>query len=591
MSDGASDLIEAVEALPSWAQESPAETYITNVISGAQVACKWTRLACERHRRDLLHGHERGLWFDVEAGQHILDFARFCRHVKGRWAGEVVRLEPWQQALLWILFGWMRSNGTRRFRSSYWEMARKNGKSLVAAIIGLYGLVADGEGGAEIYSAATKREQAKQIFTPAWLMAKKSPALRKRLTCYRDNIQIRDTASKFEPLGRDSDTMDGTNPHFALVDELHAHRDDGIWGVLETGMRSREQPLMFGITTAGFNQASWCYEMRRYATQVLDGVVADDGFFCIIYTLDREDIERPDGWKDQTLWIKANPNLEVSIDLEALQDAAVRAETMPTARSQFLTKNLSIWTNAGTQWIPAERWAMCGDDVDEEALIGRPCYGGLDLSSTLDLTALVWVFPPYGDDPLYRILPRFWAPEGAIVERMRQQKASYSTWHAAGYIEMIPGEVIDYEYIYRQVDEDAQRFDVREIAFDRWGASQLYVRLTAAGIVMVQMGQGTASMTAPMRELEKLIVAKMLAHGGNPVLAWNMHNLVAAGDGNGIRPDKKLSVEKIDGAVALLMALARATLHDPAAAASMYDDPAIVDALRADSNGGSHGSG
>lgn len=570
------DLIRAGDSLPSWARESPAETYITNVISGVQVACKWTRLACERHRRDLLHGHERGLRFDPAAGQHIIDFARYCRHVKGRWADEVVVLEPWEQALLWTLFGWMRADGTRRFRSSYWEMARKNGKSLIAALIGLYGLVADGEGGAEIYAAATKREQAKQVFTPAWLMAKKSPALRKRLTCYRDNIHIRDTASKFEPLGRDHDTADGTNPHIALVDELHAHRDDGMWGVLETGMRSRLQPLIFGITTAGFSQASWCYELRRYATQVLDGIVEDDAFFCIIYTLDREDIERADGWEDESLWVKANPNLGVSISLEDLRAGAVRARAMPSAKGQFLTKNLSVWTNAGVQWIPAERWAMCVGEVDEQALAGRPCYGGLDLSSTLDLTALAWVFPPVDDDPLYRVVMRYWAPEAAIADRMRQQRASYATWQAEGWIEMIPGEVIDYEYIYRRIDEDATIFDVKQIAFDRWGASQVYVRMTAAGIEMAQMGQGFASMTAPMKELEKLIMARGLAHGGNPVLAWNMHNLIAAKDAAGnIKPDKKLSVEKIDGGVALIMGLARATLHDPEAQRSVYDERGI----------------
>lgn len=576
-SPGNDDLLRAVETLPEWAATGPAETYITNVITGRQVACKWVRLACNRHRRDLLFGHERGLHFDPDAGQHIIDFARFARHSKGAWAGAVVVLEPWQHALLWILFGWKKENGTRRFRASYWEMARKNGKSLVAAIVGLYGMVADNEGGAEIYAAATKREQAKQVFTPAWLMAKKSPALRRRLVCHRDNIHIRDTASKFEPLGRDADTLDGLNPHMALVDELHAHRDDEIWGVLETGMRSRRQPLMFGITTAGFNQASWCYELRRYATQVLDGIVEDDSFFCIIYTLDREDMDRSDGWLDEALWIKANPNLGVSIEIEDLRAAATRAKAMPSAKGQFLTKNLSVWTNAGVQWIPAERWAMCAGAVDEKALRGRTCYGGLDLSSTLDLTALAWVFPPTADDPLYRVVMRYWAPETAIRERMRQQKASYDTWHEQGYIEMIPGEVIDYEYVYARIDADAEKFAVKQIAFDRWGASQVYVRMTAAGIEMVQMGQGYASMAAPMKELETLIVAKGIAHGDHPVLKWNMHNLIAAKDSAGnMKPDKKLSIEKIDGGVALVMGLARATLHEPEGQRSMYDDPAFA---------------
>lgn len=574
---GAPDLVAAIERLPAWAQNHPAEVYIDNVIAGRQVACKWVRLACERHRRDLLTAHERGLHFDPNAAQYMLNFARFTRHSKGEWARQPVTLEPWQQAKFWMLFGWKRDDGTRRFRTCYDEEGRKNGKSTTAAIVGLYMLDADGEEGAEIYAAATKRAQAKMIFDEAWRMAKSSPALKKRLVCHRDNIHIRDTAAKFEPLGRDADTMDGLNVYCALVDELHAHRTDEVWGVLETGTGSRRQPLMFGITTAGFNQASYCYQLRDYATKILDGVIVDDSFFAIIYTLDAEDLEKQDGWLNEDVWIKANPNLGVSVKIDDLRAQAIKARALPSAKGHFLTKRLNIWTNAGVQWIPAERWAACAGPVDAAALAGRTCYGGLDLSSSQDLTAFVLVFPPTENDLLYRILPRFWVPESAVIERSRSQRVPYDTWSQRGYITSIPGEVIDYEYIYNQIDADAQMYDIKEIAYDRWGAAEIYVRMSKLGMVMVQFGQGFASMSPPMKELEKLIVAKQLAHGGHPVLAWNAHNLVAAKDPAGnLKPDKAKSTEKIDGMVALVMALDRATRHDPEGGRSMYEDAGIL---------------
>jgi len=570
------------EDWPEWAITHPAEEYIDNVIAGRVMACKWVRLACERHRRDLCEGAGRGLTFDPAWGQHVLDFARFCRHSKGEWAGQVVALEPWQQALLWMLFGWRRADGLRRFRTSYWEVARKNGKSTVAAIIGLYMLAADGEGGAEVYAAATKRDQAKQVWLEAWRMAKASAALsgkkrKKRLICHRDNIHVRDTAAKFEPLGRDANTMDGLNPHCAIVDELHAHRSDEVWSVLETGIGARRQPLMFGITTAGANQASFCYELRDYATKVLDNVIADDSFFAAIYTLDAEDLERKDGWLDEAVWVKANPNLDVSVKRDDLQRQALKAISLASAKGQFLTKRLNVWTNAGTQWISAERWAACGEAVDEAALAGRPCFGGLDLSSTQDLTALVWVFPPWGDDPLYRVVPRFWVPETAMIERSRAQRVPYDKWVAQGWITAIPGEVIDYDYVYRQADADAQMFDVQEIAFDRYGAAAVYVRMANAGFTLIQFAQGPISMSPPMKELEKLLIARQIAHGNHPVLKWNAHNLIARVDSNNnLAPDKRRSIEKIDGMVALIMGLARASLADPEGKRSIYEERGVL---------------
>lgn len=576
------DWERAVEALPAWARVHPAEVYVSDVLAGRVVACRWVRLACERHRRDLLEGQARGLVFRPKAGRHVLDFFRFLRHSKGEWAGSVVRLEPWEQAILWILFGWFRADGTRRFRTAYLEVARKNGKSTLAAGVGLYLLIGDREPGAEVYAAATKRAQAKLVFDEATRMVKRSPSLRRRIRCFRDNLHIEGSASKMEPLGRDADTMDGLNVHGAVIDELHAHKTDDVWGVLETATGSRRQPLIFGITTAGFYRDGFCFRLREYLLKVLDGVVCDDAFFGMVFTLDEGD-----DWADEGNWVKANPNLGVSVKLSDLRDKAQRAASIGSALTHFLTKHLNVWTNAAELWIHPERWRACGEAFDEGALAGRACYAGLDLSNTLDLTAWVLVFPPLDDDPRFVVLPRFWVPEDAIEERRRNERVPYDQWVREGWITAIPGAVIDYEWIFAQIDRDAQMFDVREVGYDRWGAAQVYLRLEKAGLTTVQIGQGFQSMSAPMKELEKLVASRGIRHGDHPVLTWNMHNLVASVDPAGnLKPDKRRSREKIDGAVALVMGLDRATRHDAAAGGSMYDDPAVVEVFRDRDAGG-----
>lgn len=553
--------------------DHPAERYIEAVISGEQVACRYVRLACERHRRDLVDGAQRGLYFDPAAGQHVIDFFRYLRHSKGEWAGTVIKLEMWQQALLWMLFGWYRSDGRRRFRTSYWELARKNGKSTLAAGVGLYLMIADGEPGAEIYSAATKREQARITHQEATRMVKASPTLRKRVTCFRDNLHIKDTATKFEPLGRDSNSMDGLNVHGAVVDELHAHKSDEVWGVLETATGSRRNPLMFAITTAGFNQNSFCFQLRDYAIKVLENIYQNDSFFGVIYTLDEEDIKSAQGWRDERNWVKANPNLGVSVSLEDLRDKALKARSIGSALTHFLTKHLNVWTNAAELWISPDKWNLCGGEVDEAELAGKTCYGGLDLSNTLDITAWVLVFPPDEECDRYRVLCRFWVPEERILERQRDDRVPYDTWRNEEYIEATPGETIDYEFVYAQMDRDAQQFNIVDVGFDRWGSAQVYQRAEKSGMVMVQVGQGYQSMSAPMKEMERLIVNGGLAHGDNPVLTWMAHNLVAMRDPAGnLKPDKRRSREKIDGMVALIMALDRATRHDPEAGRSVYDE-------------------
>lgn len=550
--------------------EFTAQQYIDDVLSGRQVACKWVKRACERHVHDLETGAERGLHFDEGAAKQVIAFFSLLKHSKGEWAGTVMKLEPWQQFTFWMLFGWKRADGTRRFRTSYIEIARKNGKSSVAAGVGLFMLLADGEPGAEVYSAATKKDQALITHGEATRMVKGSPQLRKECRVFRNNIHVEGTASKFEPLGADENTLDGLNIHAAIVDEVHAHKTRGLWDVLETATGARRQPLMYAITTAGYDRESLCYEQHEYTCKVLDGIVQDDTWFGIIFTLDEGD-----DWMDESVWIKANPNLGVSKRLDDMQRLAAQAKEIPSKLFAFLRLHLNIWTQSETKWVNLERWQACGAAVDAMGLRGRKCYGALDLSSNIDISAFVLVFPPETDQDNYQVLPRFFIPEDAMVQRSKRDRVPYDAWVRQGYITATPGDVIDYDFILAQVDEDAQIYDLSEIAFDRWGATKIVQSIEVLGLTCIQFGQGFQSMSPPMKELEKLILAKRLAHGNNPVLNWMADNLVALSDPAGnIKPDKAKSIEKIDGMVALIMALDRALRNQ--SSGSVYEERGIL---------------
>ena len=543
----------------------PAERYAEDVLQGRIVACKWVRLACERHKRDLENGSERGLYFDPEAGNRAINFFQFLRHSKGEWAGQVMRLEPWQQFFLWVLFGWRQADGTRRFRTGYLEVSRKNGKSTALSGVGLYLLLADGEGGAEVYTAATKRDQARITHAEATRMVKASPALRKRVEVRRDSILIPGTAAKFEPLGRDADSMDGLNVHGAIVDELHAHKTRDVWDVLETATGSRRQPLMLAITTAGFNRQTVCYELHEYLQKILDGLVIDDSFFGLIYTLDDGD-----DWRDEGNWIKANPNLGVSVKVDDLRRKAEKAKSMPSALNAFLRLHMNVWTQSESRWMNADKWEACSAQVDEEALRGRTCYAGLDLSTKVDVTAFVLVFPPAEKDGRYEVVCRFWVPEENMRQRSRDDGVPYEAWVREGWLRTTPGNVIDYEFIEAEIRELADRYQIKEVAFDPWNATQTSNNLQADGMEMVQIRQGTKSLSAPMKELEVLVLTQRIAHGGNVPLAWMVANTVAEEDSNGnIKPSRNKSTEHIDGVVALIMALSRALLDEGAPVESL----------------------
>ena len=431
--------------------------------------------------------------------------------------------------------------------------------STLSAGVGLYLMNADGEGGAEIYSAATKRAQAKITFDEATRMVKSSPFLRRRVNTFRDNLHIRDTASKFEPLGRDANSMDGLNIHGAIVDELHAHKTREVWDVLETATGSRRQPLMFAITTAGHDRKSICWELHEYTEKVLAGLIDDPSWFGMIFTVD-DDAQ----WDSRVEWAKANPNLGVSVSLADLETKAQKAKQMPSALNSFLRLHLDVWTQVENRWMNPDKWRSCGAQVNEDGLRGRTCYAGLDLASTTDVSGYALVFPPESRGDRYKVLWRFFIPDESMHERSRRDRVPYEAWVREGYITTTPGNVIDFDFIVSSLDDDAQRFDIKEVAFDRWGAAAIQTKLMELGgdDWLVQFGQGFASMASPMRELERIVLDNLLAHGNNPVASWMVDNVVAAADPAGnLKPDKAKSHEKIDGVVMLLMGLDRASRH------------------------------
>jgi phage terminase large subunit-like protein len=539
-------------------RDDPVTGYAKSVSEGTVPANRLVRLACERHLDDLSSAGARGLRFDLAAARHALDFFGFLRHSKGEWAGETFTLAPWQMFVVGCLFGWRREDGLRRFRTAYCAVPRKNGKSTISAGIGLYLLVADDEQGAEVYSAATTRDQARIVFDEAKRMVAASPALRRRVEPLINNLHVAASASRFMPLSSDSSTMDGLNVHGAIIDELHAHKTRGVVDVLDTATGARRQPLLFEITTAGYDRHSICFEHHDYSSKVLEGVLQDDSWFAFIAAADEGD-----DWTDPEVWRKANPNFGISVKQDDLARKAEKAIALPGAQNAFRRMHLNEWTEQAERWIDMAAWDACDAPVDPDWLRGRPCYGGLDLSTTTDVSALAWVFPPHDGDDRWRVLSRYFVPEDNLRKRAERDRVPYDLWAAQGFIEATSGNVVDYGAIEQRIRADSLLFQVREIAYDPWNATHIALRLQDEGATMVEFRQGFRSMSAPTRELEKLIVSRKLAHGANPVTRWMAANVAVAQDPAGnLKPAKDKSTERIDGIIAIIMALGRAMLPE-----------------------------
>ena len=508
--------------------------------------------------------------YDQAKADRAVKFIKLLKHTKGKWAGVPFNLQPWQEKeIIRPLFGTVNKDGNRQYRTAYIQMARKNGKSEIAAAIALYMLFADGEMGAEVYSAAADRDQAAIVFNTGLAMIRQSKALLKRCKIIESQrrIVVPKTNSFWRVLSADAFTKHGLNPHCVIFDELHAQPNRDLWDVLTTGFGAREQPMLVAITTAGYDRNSICYEQYDYAQRILKGNINDPTFYAAIWEVP------PDAdWKDEKLWRAANPGLGDFRNLDELRQMAKRAGEVPAFQNTFRRLYLDQWTEQSERWLDMDAWDASAGIVDIEALKGLECYGGLDLASTTDIVAFVLMFPT---DEGVKILPHFFIPKDNMKERANRDRVPYDVWVREGYITATEGNVADYATIREHILRQAEIYNIKEIAYDRWNALQIVQDLEGENLTMVPMGQGFASMSAPTKEFETRVLSKTLHHGGNPVLRWMAGNVQASSDAAGnIKPDKKKSTEKIDGIVAAIMALDRVVRHEQQAP-SVYEEQGL----------------
>ena len=540
-----------------------AEQYAQQVISGEIVTSKWVRLACLRHYQDMEEADEKGLYFDSEGGERAINFIhQFCKHSEGQWSGQPFILEPWQQFYVWQLFGWKKENGYRRFTYSFLEVARKNGKTALMAACALVFFIVDQEPAAQNYFGATTASQAGIAFRAFKQMIKKSPELNKYCKVLTRNVSIEDTESFTRPIHSKSETQDGFNPHFCGIDEYHAHKTDALYNVLDSAIGARTQPHIMTITTAGFNTGGPCHIMERNCKEILEGKFQDESTFAMIFQMDDED-----DWTDESNWIKANPNLSVTVPIERLRIWLTQAQNQGgTKEVNFKTKHLNMWVSSAVTWVPDDVWMSCDLGLELETI---ECHGGLDLASVRDFTALALNF----EQPDGRVILKmfFWVPEEMIDERADQYNDDrYRRWIEEGYIKVTPGNATDYDQIRKDItgyhvkggkveysdDCLAKKYNIQSIAYDRFNSSQLVINLMADGLRCNGFGQGFVSMNTPIQEFERLIYEGDLDHGGNPVLRWMAGNIVTRVDPAGnVKFDKGKSFDKIDGMVAAAMSI------------------------------------
>lgn len=552
--------------------------YAEEVLAGLIPACKWVKAACRRQLDDLDRSECEESWpfeWRPELADRVIRFIEMLPHVKGPLAGERIRLEPSQKFGIACVFGWVRrADGRRRFRTIYEEVPRKNAKTTKLAGIGLYMLAADGELGAEVYSAATKEEQARIVFEIAQQMARMEPEFRAHfgVEIYKKALAIRETASKFRPLAADADSLDGLNVSCALIDELHAHKTRAVHDVLDSGTGSRAQPLVWKITTAGSNRAGVCFDQRSYLTKILNSVlkrhdglghrvdgesVDDETFWGIIYTIDEGD----DPF-DEATWRKANPNWGISVEPDDMRRMAAVARVQAQALNEFLTKRLNVWVNADSAWMNMLQWDACADrSLKESDFAGKRCVAALDAAFKKDLFAKVKVFRQ-GDD--YYVFGRYYSNQDLTREKGNEH---LDAWAREGWIRTTPGNVLDIEAVREElvgakdgsVKGDLQRFELAEVPFDPAQLTQFAGEMTDQGVPMVEIRPTVLNFSPAMKELEALVASKRLHHTGDPVMAWAIANVVCHRDAkDNIYPRKDDAAKKIDPAIALIMGIARA---------------------------------
>jgi len=536
-----------------------ATAYASAIVSGAIPACRYVRLACQRHLDDLESAKSKSYPYrlDPAKAERVCRFIEKMPHIKGKWAsgsGSAITLQPWQCFILSCVFGWTRvKDGSRRYREAYIEVPRKNGKSVTAAGVGLYMLAADAEPGAEVYAGATSEKQAWEVFKPARLMALKADGFREHfgVQVNASNIAILDTASKFEPVI--GNPGDGSSPHCAIVDEFHEHSKPELYDTMITGMGARSQPLMFVITTAGTDLSGPCYDKRDQVVKILTGVLENPEVFGIIYTLDDED-----DWTDFENWTKANPNYGVSIDEDYLKSRHIEAMQRVSRQNIIRCKHLNQWMNADVGYFDVMAWAKCADPTMKRAdFNGQPCVIFIDLASRKDIAAMMLVFREDGEDgkTRYAVFGNYYLPED---EAEYGSGSHYQAWAKEGWLTLTPGNSTDFGYIKDDLLDLKSTYEIAEVAYDPFQATMFATECMAEGFPMVEYGMTVRNFSEPMKELDALIRDGRIRHNGDPVLTWMISNVTAHMDKKeNVFPNKDRPENKIDGAVGLIGAVGR----------------------------------
>ncbi|MDR2173652.1 MAG: terminase large subunit [Burkholderiales bacterium] len=541
-----------------------ANGYARRVVAGDIPACRLHRLACERQLRDLKRAGRGWTYrFDDGAANRICQFIELLPHIKGEWArpqfidGAMqypkIKLEDWQCFVLCVVFGWVNNEtGRRRFTRVYEEVPRKNAKSTKVAGIGLYMMTADGEPGAECYSVATTGEQSRIVWGDAAKMAEREPEFRAMfcVDIHAHDVSVPGTASIFRPLNAEGSTLDGLNIHFGAIDEFHAHKRRNLFDVIDSATGARSQPLIWMVTTAGSDRSGICYEQRTHLVKILDGVVEDETFFGLICSIDDGD-----DWSDPAIWAKANPNYGVSVLAEDMEQACRKAMSMPSAVNNFLTKRLNVWVNADSAWMDMKAWEACADrTLTVDQVEHLPCWMALDLASKVDIAAKVKLFVDHENNRYY-LFADYYLPERAVENSANSQ---YQGWRRSGLLRATEGEITDFDVIEQDIIADCGRFDVREVPYDPFQATQLATHMIENHVPMVEMRPTVLNFSEPMKQLEALVLSGKLVHDGNPITTWMISNVVAHLDAkDNIYPRKERPENKIDGVVATIMALGR----------------------------------
>ena len=513
--------------------------------------------------------------YDKAAADYAVGFIECLCHTKGTWAGKPFELIDWQERIIRDLFGILKPNGYRQFNTAYIEIGKKNGKSELAAAVALLLCCGDGEERAEVYGCAADRQQASIVFEVAADMVRMCPALGKRvkILASQKRMVYLPTNSFYQVLSAEAYSKHGFNIHGVVFDELHTQPNRKLFDVMTKGSGdARMQPLYFLITTAGTDTQSICYETHQKAKDILEGRKIDSTFYPVIYGA-KED----EDWTDPEVWKRSNPSLGITVGIDKVQAACDSARQNPAEENSFRQLRLNQWVKQSVRWMPMDKWDACAAPVDAEELKGRVCYGGLDLSSTTDVTAFVLMFPPTEEDEPFAVLPYFWIPEENLELRVRRDHVPYDVWQKQGFLMTTEGNVVHYGFIEKFIEELGEKYNIREIAFDRWGAVQMVQNLEGMGFTVVPFGQGFKDMSPPTKELMKLTLEKKIAHGGHPVLRWMADNIFIRTDPAGnIKADKEKSTERIDGVIALIMALDRAIRCGNDVSASIYDERGIL---------------